>query len=366
MRIVFAGGGTVGHISPSIAIAEELKKRDGKVGILFIGRDHGEENEAITRAGFDLKTVKINGLERSISPKNLKNVITAVRAVSKAKEILADFRPDLVFGTGGYVSYPILKAAQRLRIKTAIHESNACLGLASRALLPGCDLLFTGLDTEEKLAPTTRRITSGTPVRDEFLNADREASRKRLGISKGEILIASFGGSGGSKALNDAMLELMKTYSMKKAHIRHIHASGRKYYKDIALNDPMIVNGRNGCIVKPYINDVATLLSAADIAITRCGAMTLAELAATGTPAILIPSPNVTNDHQRKNASFLAGKGAAIVISEDELTPELLEEKVKSLAENRRLRQEMSKKISEASKRDARKIIADEIVSLVE
>lgn len=365
MRIVFAGGGTVGHISPSIAIAEELKKRDAKCEILFIGREHGEENDAVTRAGFNLKTVKINGLERRITPNNLKNIAVAVRAIAKAKEMLSDFKPDLVFGTGGYVSYPILKAAQRLRIKTAIHESNASLGLASRAVLPRCDLLFTGFDTEEGLAAATRRIISGTPVRDEFLNADREASRKKLGISKGEILIASFGGSGGSRALNDAILELMKSYSMKKAQIRHIHASGRKYYKDIALDDPLIVNGRNGCIVKPYINDVATLLCAADIAITRCGAMTLAELAATGTPAILIPSPNVTNDHQRKNASHLANSGAAIVISEDELTPALLGEKVKSLAENRKLRHEMSKKISEASKKDARKIIADEIARLV-
>ena len=366
MRIIFAGGGTVGHISPSIAIAEELFKRNNTTEILFIGRESGQENEAIKRAGFDYKTINISGLERRITYKNIKNILTALKAVRSSKEILKSFKPDIVFGTGGYVSYPILKAAQKLKFKTVIHESNACIGLASKALLDGCDMLLTGFGIDVGIPPHVRVINTGNPVRDEFIYADRETSRKKLGINKNEILITSFGGSGGSKVLNETIIEVMKKYSLKKHSIRHIHASGRKYYRDIAKLEPILVNGRNGCVIKPYINDVATLISASDIAITRCGAMTLAELAVCATPAILIPSPNVTNDHQKKNAEFLCREGAAIMIREDELTTEILTNKINKLAESKKMRHEMSKRIYELSPQNARRIIADEILKLSE
>ncbi len=362
MRIIFAGGGTVGHITPSIAVADALLKKYPKSKILFVGREGGEENEVIKREGYELKTIRISGLERKLSFENIKNVLTAMKAVREAKKILKEFRPDAVFGTGGYVCYPIVKAAQKLGIKNMLHESNACLGLASKALASECNVILKGIDGNEHLIPEkVKTVSTGNPVRKEFLDTDREKARRKLGISKNEILIVSFGGSGGSEKLNDTLIDLMEDYSMKNANISHIHGSGKKYYKDIAKHHPLLVNGRNGCVVKPYLTDMAELLSAADIAITRCGAMTLAELSVSKTPSILIPSPNVTNDHQKKNALRYEKSGAAIMIEENDLTPEKLTEMVKALVKNSKLRKEMSRRMETLSSKDAISKIIHEI-----
>lgn len=368
MRIVFTGGGTVGHLSPAIAVAEELIKRDRKTEILFIGREGGNENEIIKKAGFNIKTVSICGFERKLSFKNVKNFFKTIKATKEAEAILRDFRPDVVLGTGGYVCYPVLKSAINMKIKTAIHESNAYPGLAARLLAAKCDLILVNLEgTEKNFSKKAKRfVVSGNPVREEFFKASRENARKKLGIKPSEILITSFGGSGGSAKLNDTIADCMINYSTKHERIKHIHACGIKYYQNLKKKFPLLTRGCNGCLIKPYIDDMATMLKASDVAITRCGAMTLAELSATGTPSILIPSPNVTNDHQRLNARLLTERGAAIMIDEAKLTEKELTAELKKLIENAKERQGISDCIKTLSKKDSRQIIASELEKLLQ
>ena len=367
MRIVFTGGGTVGHVSPAIAIAEEVLKKDPKSEILFIGREGGEENELIKKKGFKLKTVRSYGLNRSISVSNIKNLSQTIRSIKDAEVLLNSFSPDIVFGTGGYVSYPVIMAASRSGIKTALHESNATVGLATKMLLRRCDLFLIGIDGIDKkiLRRPKRYIISGNPIREEFFKTTKQEARRKLGIKDDEILITSFGGSGGAKKLNDVILELMKNHSAQTKEIKHVHACGKRYYNDIKEKYPSLVKGYAGCIVKPYLDDMATFLHASDIAITRCGAMTIAELAASGTPSILIPSPNVTNDHQRKNAKCLADSGAAIIIEENLLTQRTLADAVRKLETDAEKRAELSKKIKKFACKEAKQKIVSEITKII-
>ena len=291
MRIILCGGGTAGHVSPAIAIAEFCREKDENTELLFIGREGGEENAAIEKNGFPLQTLKIKGLERKISVEAIKSVLVALRAKSKAKSIITKFAPDAVIGTGGYVSWPVIRAAQELNIPTLIHESNGCPGLVTKLLAPKCQrvlLNFKGSEKEFTRQDNIRFV--GNPVREKFFSVKRADARRALGISQKDFLIASIGGSGGSESINAASVALMRAHSAKNKHVRHIHSSGKKYFEALKNLYPELVRGTDGCIIKPYIEDMATVLAASDAVISRCGAMTLSELSACGVASILVPS----------------------------------------------------------------------------
>ena len=366
MRILFCGGGTAGHISPAIAIAEDMLSRYGECEILFVGREGGEENEAIKKAGFRLKTVEIYGIQRKATPKNLKRLFIAVRAVGKAKRIIKDFSPDVVIGTGGYVCYPVLRAAKKLKIPTAIHESNACPGLTTKLLAPKCDRVFLALSGAEDGFKDKKNIRIvGNPVRSDFKSIDRKQARRKLGISEKEFLIVSFGGSGGSAKMNEALLMLMERHSSRNTGSKHIHATGKKYYEETKNVREKYTEAKNGCEIKPYIDDMPTLMAAADLVISRSGAMTIAELSAAGCASILIPSPNVTNDHQYKNARLLSECGAALLLSEENLSNASLLSLVEELENNPRKRSEMREKIKQFHHKNSKELIALEIEKIV-
>jgi UDP-N-acetylglucosamine--N-acetylmuramyl-(pentapeptide) pyrophosphoryl-undecaprenol N-acetylglucosamine transferase len=366
MRIIFCGGGTVGHITPAIAIAEGLLKLNDKTEILFIGRKDGPENRIIEKNGFDLKTVKINGLERKISISNIKNCLTALQSLKSAKKIIKEFAPDAVVGTGGYVTWPVIRAAQKLKIPTLIHESNACPGLVTRLLAPKSTRVLLNLQGSEKEFKNQNNIKIvGNPVRHEFVYLSRNDARKKLGVKENEILISSFGGSGGSEIINKAVIGLMNCHCLKNKNIKHIHSCGNKYYTDIKNKYPNLTSGQNGCIIKSYIDDMPTLMVASDIIISRCGAMTLAELSASGVAGILIPSPNVTNNHQYKNARLIADAGAGILIEEIDLTESSLLETVKLLETDLRMRKNISEKIKSFYVYNSTEEIINEIKKLI-
>ncbi len=332
MRVLLTGGGTAGHVTPALAIAEIIEDNFKDSKIAFAGRLGGEENRPIQKSGYKLYTVDIEAPKRSLTLKNLRVLRKILSSRKAAREIITEFKPDLIIGTGGYVSYPLLRAGIRLSIPTLIHESNAYPGLVTRLLSKKVNAVMLGIgDAGEYLNAPTNVITVGNPVRRAFYSIKRNEARQKLGLKPGEMLVVSFGGSGGSERINDAVVALMKDSDYKRQRVRHIHASGRKYFESIKVIASELTDGNGKKRVVPYIDNMPEMLMAADIAITRSGAMTLAELAATGAAPILIPSPNVAANHQYKNAVALAKGGAAIMLTEDNLSPDTLKQSISEL-----------------------------------
>ena len=360
MKIILTGGGTAGHINPAIAIAEEFKRRDRSTKILFIGRMGGAENEYVEKSGYDIKTLEIYGLQRKFTLKNIKNIFCSIKALLKSIRIVKSFSPDAVIGTGGYVCWPVLKAAQITGINTYIHESNLVPGLVTRMLEKGCTKSFVNMEgTKEYLKHKTKAVTTGTPIRSGFDKSDRMSARKMLGIEDNEIFIVSFGGSLGSQKMNDTITAVIQKYSRKKEKVKHLHATGKDHFDKYAD----ISQAKNGCQIVPYIENMHLYLHACDLAICRCGASTLSELSYLGIPAILIPSPNVTDNHQYKNGKYYHDNGAAEMIEESDLTPESLIEKIDTLICNSRLRKNMKEAILKLSVRNSTQKIVDEITN---
>lgn len=329
MRIIFTGGGTAGHIHPAIAIADRLMKMDKKCEILFIGRKDGKENGIIRERGYKLKEIDVEGLKRKVTPKNLKVIQKAISGRKSAAEIIKDFEPDIVFGTGGYVSLPVLSAARSLKIKTAIHESNAYAGLTTRIAARGCELVFLGFgEAKKKIKSKGKILVSGNPVREDFYKLNRASARRILGLKDNEKLIVSFGGSLGAEKINDTVCKCMQDNELGKENLMHLHAVGRASYDIYKSKYPELAENKARIKIVDYINDTPLYLLAADLAITRSGAITVSELKVAATPSILIPSPNVTANHQLKNAKVLERTDGATVIEEKDLNPKLLSEKI--------------------------------------
>lgn len=367
MRIIFCGGGTAGHVSPAIAIAEYLLTQDKNADILFVGREGGEENRIIEKSGFNLQTVNIRGFIRKFTVENFKNLYIALKALNTAKNIIKNYSPDIVVGTGGYVCWPVIRAAQKLGIPTVIHESNACPGLVTKLLSPRCDRVLLNLNGSEKEFKNKDNIRIvGNPVRDEFLTLNKKEARKNLGINSNDFLISSFGGSGGSQKINESIIAFMKSHSTKSKNIHHIHSSGNKYYSEMKQKHPELTKGTNGCIIKPYIDNMPTVMAASDVIISRCGAMTIAEMSAVGACTILIPSPNVTNNHQYKNAKLIEEMGGCILLEEANLCERTLLDTVRRLESDKDLRNSLSNGIRKFYFPDSKKIIYEEIKRLAE
>ena len=358
MRAILAGGGTTGHVTPGIAIAEAILAHEPDSEILFIGRDGGDENGIIKQRGFELKTIRISGFSRKITPKNISGAFYAATALAGSHKIIKSFAPDVVIGTGGYVCWPVLRAAQMTRIPTVLHESNAVPGLSTRMLAPKCTrvlLNFPGSENELKRVDNTAIV--GNPILSSLTQGTREMARRRLGVGGSDFMILSFGGSGGAEIINKHAIALMQNYCMRVGRIRHVHATGRKYYATIKGAYPTLAKGSSGCIIYPFIEDMSTYMRAADIVICRAGAMTLSEVASAGVVPILIPSPNVTDNHQYKNGKLFVDKGAALMIEECELNDRTLIDAVRYLENNPQLRTKMREQLKGFSTENSREVI---------
>lgn len=363
MRIILCGGGTAGHVNPAIAVAEEIKKQFPEAEILFVGREGGKENDLVTKAGIKLKTLKIQGLKRSISLENIKRVYTALQARSSAIKLIQRIRPDVILGTGGYVTWPLISAGCSLGIPTAIHESNIIPGITTRLLSKKCSIVFLNReDTKKHLSSKANTIVVGNPLRDDFSKITKEQSRLKLGIGRDEVLIVSFGGSIGADKLNHVILEVMEKHSSRENKIKHIHATGQRYYSNLSEKEKNL--GKNKCKVLPYIHNMPTILRAADIAICRSGAITISELCAAGATPILIPSPNVTDNHQLKNALYLSEKGGAFIIEEKNLSADALINLLIDTENDKNGRKKRAKILQSLSTPDSAKRIVKELILL--
>lgn len=340
MRVLFCGGGTAGHITPALALAEEFKKRYKKCALAFIGRTGGSENNLITNSGYKLYTINVRGFSRSFGIDNLKTVKLYFDAKHESENIINEFMPDVVIGTGGYVCAPVISVAARCGILTLIHESNAALGFTTRMLAGRCDMLLLGADIKTRFKNAK---FVGNPTLDKFGAISKSKARHILGISEDKSLIVSVGGSIGAERLNSAAIEMMKDLAKKRDGIYHIHSSGKRYYDNLKNEFPELCRDAGQCKILPFIDNMAVYLSAADLLICRCGAMTLAEAACSGCPTIMIPSPNVTADHQKKNALEYERVGAGVIIEEKELTSQKLQSAAEALLYDNKALAQMSR-----------------------
>ena len=372
MRVLIAAGGTAGHINPALAIAGAIKKADPSAEIHFAGRKEGMEYRPVSQAGYPFHHIEITGFQRRLSLNNIKrNIITLWNlALSgpKARAMMKEVRPDLVIGCGGYVSGPVVRCAAKKGIKTAIHEQNAFPGVTNKLLAPDVDIVFAAVPAAvEKLGAPEKTQVVGNPVRPEVFEkaGERDAIRAQLGAGDRTVIL-SFGGSLGARRVNEVVADLCAWEQKEHKPVLHIHATGQ-YGVELFQNleeEKGFAPGES-LVVKEYINNMPELLAAADLVISRAGALTLAELEAEGRAAILIPSPNVAENHQYYNAMELQKAGAAVVIEEKELTGGKLVSTVSGLlAEPGRLAA-MGKNARTLSVDDSLDRIADALMKLV-
>lgn len=336
MKVLFAGGGTAGHINPALAIAGYLREKEPDAQILYIGAKGGMEERLVPAAGFEFRSITVAGFQRKLSWKNVKrNAAAAVHvftASHEANRIIREFQPDICVGTGGYVAGPVIREAIKLKIPSLIHEQNAYPGVTNKVLSKNADRTMLAVpDAQKYMADSARCVLTGNPVRQEVIRADRERARKKLGLDS-RPLILSFGGSLGARTINEAVADLIAE-SVKTGKFQHIHGYGQwgKWFPDLLKQKGADPAKYKQLDIREYITDMPDCLAAADLVICRAGAITLSELQAQGRASILIPSPNVAENHQYHNAMALVSRGAADIIEEKDLTGEVLCKKIAEL-----------------------------------
>ena len=369
MRVLIAAGGTAGHINPALAIAGALKKADPTAEIHFAGRKEGMEYRLVTQAGYPFHHIEITGFQRKLSLHNIKrNIVTLWNlALSgpKAKAIMKEVQPDLVIGC---VSGPVVRCAAKMGIHTALHEQNAFPGVTNKLLAPDVDIVFAAVPAAvEKLGAPQKTIVVGNPVRPEvFTQAkNRDAIRAQLGAGDRTVIL-SFGGSLGARRVNEVVGDLCAWEQHEHKSVLHLHATGQygvQLFKDLEQQKGFAEG--DSLVVKEYINNMPELLAAADLVISRAGALTLAELEAVGRAAVLIPSPNVAENHQYYNAMELQKAGAAVVIEEKDLTGEKLVQTVSEMLTQPGKLAEMGRNARSLSVDDSLDRIAAALLELV-
>jgi UDP-N-acetylglucosamine--N-acetylmuramyl-(pentapeptide) pyrophosphoryl-undecaprenol N-acetylglucosamine transferase len=349
MNVIFTCGGTAGHINPAIAVANILKERHPDANILFIGAKGHMEEKLVPKAGYELTCLPGSGLSRSVSlsglKKNVKAVGNVLGAVSQCKKIIRDFGADVVVGTGGYASFPALHAASKLKIPTIVHEANAVPGLTTKMAAKTATRVLVAFEESAQYYRNPEKVeVVGMPVRKEFVMTQREDARKELGLDSRPLVVSAFG-SLGARAMNFAMADFMKLEMEAGMPFQHIHATGSygwAWMPDHLKTLDVDPDKADGLDMREYIYNMPTVMAAADVIISRAGASTLNEIGASGTPCILIPSPNVTNDHQTKNAKVLADRGGAVLIPEGEDMGKKLYDTVVQLLSDHERRSAMS------------------------
>ena len=338
MNVIFTCGGTGGHINPAIAVANAWRERHPDSNILFIGAKGHMEEQLAPKAGYELKCLEVSGMVRGKSfkaiTKNIGTIFQTARAVSQCKKIIKEFKPDLIMGTGGYACFPALMAGSQMGIPTCVHESNAMPGLTTRMLADKVDIVMVAFEESIKRYKNPKQIvTVGMPVRKEFIFSDKASARKELGLGDGPVVVSAFG-SLGAKMMNQAMAEVFKLEMEEGYPFHHIHATGKfgwEWMPELVAGKGVDRANAESIDMREYIYNMPTVMAAADVFISRAGASSCNEIAACGTPCILIPSPNVTDNHQEKNARVLEQQGGAVVVLEKDCTAEGLYQQIKEL-----------------------------------
>lgn len=370
MRVLLTGGGTAGHINPALAIAQTIKQNEPSAELAFVGIRTGKEADLVPRAGYPLYFVESMGIRRSLSLSNVKAVWLALTSPysKKTTSILDSFQPDLVIGTGGYACWPLMAAACRRHIPTALHESNALPGLAVRRLQHKVDRIWVNFErTKSLLKEKDAVLQVGNPLLSSFGTVSSAEAKRRMNLSENTTVLLSFGGSLGAEELNRAMLSMMKEYSSKRSDFLHVHATGKRDYEASRVEfERLGLSGAKNCVLVDYIYDMPTQMAAADLIVSRAGAMTLSELSLMKKASILVPSPHVADNHQYLNAKTLYDAGAASLVEESRLKEgELLSEAIR-LLEHPAERKLMSEQICLFANADANRMIWLDIQRLLQ
>ena len=370
IRVLLTGGGSGGHVNPAIAIADTIKMNIPDAQILFVGVEKGKERDLVPRAGYPLEFVESQGFSRSLSPSNIKAFLTAMTSPfsQKTKSILKKFDPDIVIGTGGYVCWPLLRAASMAGIPTMVHESNCKPGLAVKMLQYSVDsVLLNFPETREYLSCRKKCIVVGNPLRGGFGAIPKHQAREKLGMREDEQLVLCYAGSLGSATVNAAVLQMLRTLAPTRPDTRFVLATGTANYEDAMKQyREYELDAYDNVTVKDYIYDMPLIMAAADVVISRAGAMSLSELARMGKAAVVIPSPNVADDHQLSNARALADRGEVLLVEERDFSGGALPRAVLRLLDDRDLRHTLEKAIRTPADVDANRTIYEHVVKAVQ
>lgn len=362
MRVLVTGGGTGGHINPALAAANYLKDKHG-AEILFVGTEKGLEKKLVPKDGFPIRFIEVEGLLRKLSVQNLKIAAKYLKAISASKKIIREFKPDVVIGTGGYVCAPVLSAAHALHIPTVIHEQNVIPGVTVKMAARYVDCIAISFQDTLKYLPQKlhkKCVLTGNPIRENMMMLSYESARRKLNLDSRPFLFM-FGGSLGAQKLNETMTAFLN--QADTSQFQFCAGTGERYYEETMAKIDRSKLGQNVKIL-PYIFNMDVVMRAADVVVARAGALTISELCALGKPSILIPSPNVAHNHQEYNARSLEKEGAAVVLTEKELTPERFCDAVETLLKNRIDRQKMANCAEKIGITDGTKRICEIALSL--
>lgn len=370
MRVIIAAAGTAGHINPGIAIANKIKQEESNSKIVFIGTTRGLENDLVPKAGYELKTINAYGLSKKLSIDNLKKMYKTLKGYGEAKKIIQEFKPDIVIGTGGYICGATISAAHSLKIPTMLHESNAFPGKAVKMLAKKTDTILVSFEDAIPRMPKARNVIyTGTPVKikkQTYSEQEKNRILKEIGLNQTKPIVIVSGGSQGAQKINEAIVEIIKNKWNKNYQM--IWAAGPKQFdgiKESLENLSININHIEGMKIMPYIYNMEEIMNVADMAIGRAGAMTVTEIANLGKPAILVPLPNVSHNHQLYNAKVLEKIGAAKIILNEELTGEKLNNQIEEIITDKSTMQKMGENALKVSNHMVEDKIYQEIKKLV-
>ncbi|WP_196599471.1 undecaprenyldiphospho-muramoylpentapeptide beta-N-acetylglucosaminyltransferase [Pectinatus frisingensis] len=367
MRFIFSGGGTGGHIYPAITLIDNIKQRHPSAQILYVGTKNGLEADIIPKEDIPFVTINIEGFARRATIKNLAVAAKALWSLCKAYRIIKKFNPDAVIGTGGYVSGPILLTAALLKIPTLVQDQNAIPGITNKILAKFVTKIACGYESACQHFPTAKTVLTGNPIRHSVLEYSRCAAAKALQLDENKKTILVTGGSRGARRINEAMVSVYK-YFINDPSVQFLHITGKTEYDRVIQNlkkNNIDIKTANNIFIKPYLYNMPKALAAADIAVSRAGAIGLSEITACGIPSILIPYPYAAENHQEFNAQALVKHDAAVMILNSELTGKrLLNELQKLLASPKHLTA-MSVNSKAMGHPEAAKTIVDIIFSII-
>ena len=370
MRVIVAAAGTAGHINPGLAIANKIKEKEPNSEILFIGTPRGLENDLVPRAGYELKTIEAYGLSKQISIENFKKIYTTLKATGKARKIIQEFKPDVIVGAGGYICGPVVWAAKKEKKPVVLHESNAFPGKAVKFLAQKVNTVLISFEEARSRITNAKNIVfTGTPIKIEKKNYTEQERKKILqtgGLSENLPTILIFGGSQGAQKINEAVIGILENKLNKQYQI--IWATGTKQYgiiKDELANKGINIENVHNAKILPYIYNMEEVMNVANVIVARSGAMTITEISNLGKASILIPLPNVSQNHQLYNAKVLADVGAAKIILNDELTKDNLNNEIEEIIKNPEQMKKMEEKALTKSVKNVQEKIYKEISKVI-
>ncbi len=357
MRVIITAGGTGGHIYPALAILKKIEEKEPDSEFLYIGTHNRMEKDIVPNAGYDYVPLEIYGFSKSQIARDIKNVFLISKAYKKCLNIMKEFKPDIVIGVGGYVTYPVIKAANKLKIKTFIHEQNSIPGKSNRALAKKASMIGVSFEDSKKYFDESKTYLTGNPCAENAIDI-KAVSKTKYGLSTGKNSVLIVQGSLGSKVMNDKMLPFLQNIDDENYEV--LYVTGKNYYEEYVKNK----FSKNVKVV-PYVDNLSALMKDIDLIITRAGASITSEIMALEKPSIFIPSPYVANNHQYYNALSIKNAHAGEMIEEKDLTPTLLKEKINNILNNPMVYAEMQNNLRDMSINNSSTMIYNLIKNLI-